>query len=50
MCHDHGNDLQNVLAFDFCYRIFCFSTFWYVAHYNPASTSISAWTKFFGSK
>jgi hypothetical protein len=48
MCHDYGNDLQNVLAFDFFCRIFCFSTFWYWAHYNPAGTSVPAWTDFFG--
>jgi hypothetical protein len=49
VCISDKGDYKNVLVFDFFWRIFFLSLFWYFKCYQPSGTSKPEWaTTFFG--
>jgi hypothetical protein len=47
-CEPGNRGRRNVLAFDFCCRILCFSIFWYAVHYDPTETVKPLWANYLG--
>jgi len=47
-CKTNPLKYGNVLVFDFCCRVFCFSLFWYVRHYSPVGTHKPEWAGYLG--
>lgn len=48
LCEPQNRGRKNLLAFDFCCRILCFSLIWYAVHYDPTGTVKTQWTNYLG--